>query len=284
MFRSKKAKLRKAEKTAEKARAKAEAKARAENSVARKFIREHGPSVLGIRIPGFFKIHMRYAKRSFSTWFVLFIAPFLVSIMVMGIVARRYLDINPTDLQLYIVAFFLIAVAFFFAERHRKFRRIYVVLVPALIIIYGLATVNLDQGRFPGNIIKFAILILYPAWWLWKRASDEGYKALSDGADPDYRPGHDLYIAGDYEDAFVYLEPSAKRGHMKSLYLMGHAYENGNGRARDRVRAAKLYDKAGRKGYMKARRAFDTLFSKLNKDEKKRYDTDIRTSGTEELF
>jgi len=284
MKRSSKVKAKRARKAEAKRAKKAQKMEKTQNSKVRQFVRQHGPSVLGIRIPGFFKIHMRYAKHSFSTWFVLFIAPFLVSIMIMRVIARRFLEINPTDLQLYIVAFFLIALAFFFAERHRKFRSIYVILVPALLIVFGLVTVDLAQGRFPGNIIKFAILILYPAWWLWKRASDDGYKALSDGADSDYRPGHNLYMAGEYESAFTYLKPSAERGHMKSLYLLGHAYENGNGQECDRVKAAKLYDKSARKGYGKARSAFEKLFGTLTNDEKNRYDTELSVSGSEELF
>jgi len=67
-----------------------------------------------------------------------------------------------------------------------------------------------------------------------------GYRMLSDGANKTYRPGRDLYMEGQYAKAFIYLEPSAKRGHMKSLYLLGHAHEHGNGRERDRVKA-KLY-------------------------------------------
>jgi hypothetical protein len=247
-------------------------------------VRKYLPLMLGIRIPGFFKIHFRYAKRSFITWFVLFIAPFVISVMSLRIICEKFLDFKPSDVQLFVVSFFLIALAFFFAERHRRFRRIYVLAIPALVLVYGVISFVSDPGNFPGNVIKFGILSGLPAWWLWKHAADKGYKALSDGACKDYRPGRDLYMDGHYDEAFARLEPSAMRGQMKSLYLLGHALEHGNGRARDRIKAARFYDKASRKGYGKAHLAFDELFWTFSPEEIEAFETDLGTSGINELF
>ncbi|NNC38408.1 MAG: sel1 repeat family protein [Acidimicrobiales bacterium] len=274
----------KAEQKAAKLAKKQAAKERAANSPTRRLIKQHAPTIFGIRIPGFFKIHMRYAKRSFTTWFVLFIAPFVISVILMGQIARTFFDLNPSDIQLFIIAFFLIAVAFFCAERNRDFRKAYVLAIPALVLVYGVIGLFTDTDPFPGNLFKFAVLSALPALWLWQRARDKGYKMLSDGADKDYRPGRDLYMDGQYAQAFTHLEPAAKRGHMKSLYLLGHAHEHGQGRDQDRVRAARFYDKASRKGYAKARRAFDDLFESFDATEIKAFETELGVIGSEELF
>ena len=242
------------------------------------------PMILGLRIPGFIKVHWRYARRSFITWFVLFIAPFVIGVMSLRIITEKLFKMHPNDWQLYLVALFLIAVAFFFAERHRKFRRIYVTAIPVMVIVNGLFNLLFTDGLSTGSVITFGILAGLPAWWLGRRARGKGYRLLSDGADKDYRPGRDLYMDGKYVEAFVHLEPAAKRGHMKSLYLIGHAHEHGQGRKLDRIKAARFYDKAGRKGYGKANLALDALFDTFNKDEITAFETDLGTSGINELF
>jgi len=110
---------------------------------------KHAPMVFGYGIPGFIKIHIRYAKHSFRAWFVLFVAPFVISCMSLRLLCEKVLDIRIGDVQVYLVSFFLIALAFYFAERHRKFRRIYVLTIPALVFIYGLINFLADPGRFP---------------------------------------------------------------------------------------------------------------------------------------
>jgi hypothetical protein len=246
--------------------------------------REYVPMVLGIRIPGFLKVHWRYAKRSFITWFVLFIAPFVIGVIILKTIAEKLLELHPNDVQLFLIALFLIALAFFFAERHRRFRHIYVRAIPAMVILNGLFNLFFTDGLSTGGIITFAVLAGLPAWWLGRRAMGKGYKLLSDGACKDYRPGRDLYMDGHYEKAFAHLEPSAKRGQMKALYLLGHAHEHGNGRPRDRIKAARFYDKSSRKGYGKAHLAYDDLFDTFSKDEITAFETDLGTSGINELF
>lgn len=245
---------------------------------------QYVPMMFGLRIPGFIRIHGRYARRSLLTWFVLFIAPFVIGVASLSVICERILKVDATEWQLFLIALFLIAVAFFFAERYRTFRRIYVMAIPALVIVNGGVHLIFTNGLSTGSVITFGILAVLPAWWLGRHAMGKGYRLLSDGADKDYRPGRDLYMDGQYEEAFAYLEPSAKRGHMKSLYLLGHACEHGNGRERERVKAARFYDKASRKGYRKAQPAFEGLFETFSQDETDAFETKFSRSGINDLF
>lgn len=240
--------------------------------------------LFGLKLPGFIKVHLRYMRRNLITWFVLFIAPFVIGVMILSTISEKVLEIKASDWQLFFLALFLIALAFFFAERHRKFRRIYVMAIPAMVIANGLFNLFFAQGFSVGNLITFGILAALPAWWLGRHAMGKGYRLLSDGADKNYRPGRDLYMDGHYEEAFVHLEPAAKRGHMKSLYLLGQAHEHGNGRDLDRIKAARLYDKASRKGYGKAGHAFEALFETFSPEEADIYETEFGTPGIDELF
>ena len=207
-----------------------------------------------------------------------------MSVIALRTLRRVAADINFNDTSIYLIAFFVIAVMFFLAERYRQFRKIYVILIPALVIFYGLIGLIVEPGRFPGNLFRFAILTGLPAWWLWKRATNQGFKALTDGADKDYRTGHDLYLEEEFETAFIHLEKSASRGHMKSLFLLGDAYEHGRGKDKNRVKAARLYDKSGHKGYVKAREALRRLHDKLNEDEKSQLEINTGNSGLDDLF
>ena len=245
---------------------------------------QYGPMILGIRVPGFLKIHWRYARRSLITWFVLFIAPFVIGVMSLSIICEKLIKVKTSDTQLFLIALFLIALAFFFAERHRQFRRIYVMAIPILVIANGLFNLFFEEGLHVGSVVTFGILSVLPAWWLGRHAMGKGYRLLSDGADKDYRPGRDLYMEGQYEAAFVHIEASAKRGHMKSLYLLGDAHEHGNGREQDRIKAARFYDKASNKGYKKAHRAFESLFATFTTKEVKAFETDLSMSGINDLF
>ena len=246
--------------------------------------RKYVPMILGLRIPGFIKIHWRYARRSFLTWFVLFIAPFVIGVMMLSLISEKLLKVETSDWQLFLATLFLIALAFFFAERHRKFRRIYVMAIPAMVVANGLFNLFFSDGVSTGGVITFGLLAALPAWLLGRYSLGKGYRLLSDGADKDYRPGRDLYMDGQYAEAFVHLEPSAKRGHMKSLYLLGDAHEHGKGRKRDRIKAARFYEKASRKGYGKAHLAFEKLFKTFSPDEIDAYETDLGILGINELF
>lgn len=248
------------------------------------FVREYVPIVLGLKVPGFIKIHFRYARHNLLTWFILFFVPFLVGGSSLSVLFERIFEINVGNIQLFLVALFLIAMAFFFAERFRKFRRIYVMAIPAMMVVNGLFHLFFENGLSFGSLVVFAILAGLPAWWVGRYSMGKGYRALSDGGDKNYRPGRDLYMDGKYAEAFIHLEPSAKRGHMKSLYLLGHAHEHGNGRELDRVKAARFYDKSSRKSYGKAKLAYEALFDTFTTEELNAFESDISVLGKSELF
>lgn len=242
------------------------------------------PLLLGLRIPGFIKIHFRYALRNPFIWIVLVIAPFIIGLVTLSMMNREWAEVSLSGWQRFFIVLFIIAIAFYFAERDRKFRRFYVMAIPGMVIINGLFRFVFDGGHLFGGMVTFSILALAPAWILSKLSMGMGYRMLSDGADRNYRPGRDLYMDGQYEKAFIHLEPSAKRGHMKSLYLLGDAYEKGNGRDRDKVLAARFYDKSAKKGYRKAHAAFEELFATFNAEEVDAYEADLDVFGRNTLF
>ena len=242
------------------------------------------PLLLGLRIPGFIKIHFRYMRRNLIIWLVLVIAPFIMGLMSLSMMNRNWTEVSLTGWQRFFIVLLCIAAAFYFAERYRKFRRFYVMAIPGMILINGLFRFVILGGLSFGGVVTFAILAGLPAWLLGRLSMGAGYRMLSDGADKDYRPGRDFYMDGEYAKAFVHLEPSAKRGHMKSLYLLGHALEHGNGFKVERVRAAQFYNKSAQKGYRKAHRAFDALFASFTSAEVEAFEVDLNIFGGHDLF
>lgn len=245
---------------------------------------EYVPMVLGIRVPGFIRIHFRYAKRNPIIWLVLTLAPFIIGLIVLASVCEHILKVSPRGWQSFLIVVFFIALAFYMAERFRGFRRFYVAAIPGMVILNGLITMFLKTGFSFGSLIVFLILSAAPAWILSKLSMGKGYKMLSDGADKSYRPGRNLYMEGQYEAAFVYLEPAARRGHMKSLYLLGHAHEHENGRELDLIKAAHLYERASSKGYRKATAAYQRLMQSFSPEQMAAYETDIETLEVNQLF
>lgn len=245
---------------------------------------EYVPMVFGLRIPGFIRIHIRYILGNPFVWAVLFLAPFVIGLFTVSSFARNVLKFEMNGWQVFLTVLFLIALAFYFAERNRMFRKIYVRAIPVMILINGVFIYVFDIDSLFGGLVVFAILALLPAWLLGKLSMGMGYRMLSNGADRHYRPGRDLYMAGDYEGAFLHLEHSAKRGHMKSLYLIGHAHEHGNGRELDRVKAAKYYEKAAKKGYRKAQPAYERVFENFTPEEVEAFENDLNVSGVNDLF
>lgn len=239
---------------------------------------EYVPMLFGLRIPGFIRIHLRYIFRNPFVWAGLFLAPFIFGLFTVSSFARYILKVELSGLQVFLIVLFFIALAFFFAERHRKFRKIYVWAIPTMVIINGIFTHLFEAESLFGGLLVFTILALLPAWMLGKLSVGAGYRMLSDGADGNYRLARNLYMNGEYEQALQLLEISAKRGHMKSLYLMGHACEQGNGRDVDRVKAARFYDRSAKKGYRKANIAFDTLFESFSPEESESFETDVDLS------
>ncbi len=248
---------------------------------------EYAPMILGIRIPGFIRIHIRYLFNNPFVYCVLVVAPFIIGLVMLLGINADFWNSYFSGWHVFLMVLFAIATAFYFAERHRTFRKIYVRAVPAMVVINGFFIYIFDTGvtgsRF-GGLIVFIILALLPAWVLAKLSMGMGYRMLSNGADRHYRPGRDLYMDGDFEAAFRHLEPSAKRGHMKSLFLLGEAHEYGKGRALDRIKAARFYNKSAKKGYRKAHTAFEALTQSFSPEEKKTFENDLSISGINDLF
>lgn len=243
--------------------------------------------LFGFRIPGFIRIHIRYFFSNPFVYGVLVVAPFVIGLVMLLGINQNLLEGSLSGWQVFFIVLFAIALAFYSAERNRLFRKIYVRALPAMVVLNGLFIYIFDQGltgSLFGGLVVFAVLALLPAWLLGKFSMGMGYRMLSNGADRHYRPGRELYSDGEYEAAFKYLERSAKRGHMKSLYWLGHAHENGNGRPLDRVKAARFYDKAAKKGYRKAQLAFEALCETFTADEKAAFESDLSPSGLDDLF
>ena len=242
---------------------------------------EYIPMVLGIRILGFIRIHFRYATHNPFIWIVLVIAPFILGLILLSAFFTQILEINLKSWQNFLVALFLMALAFFMAERFRKF---YVYAIPGMVIINGLFNFFIKNGYSFGNLVAFGILAGVPAWIFGKFSIGHGYRMLSDGGYKNYRLGRNLYMDGETKEGLVYLEPIAKKGHMKSLYLMGHAHEHGNGDNPDIFKAAWFYEKASSKGYSKASTTYHRLLQSFDSEQMKHYETDITALKVNELF
>ena len=245
---------------------------------------EYIPMVLGIRVPGFIRIHLRYARRNPFIWTVLVIAPFILGMMILNAFSTHVLEVKAEDWQIFLITLFLIALAFFMAERSRTFRKFYVFAIPGMVILNGVFNLFFKDGFSFGNLIVFGLLSVLPAWALGKFSIGNGYRLLSDGGYKNYRIGRDLYMDGKKEEGLVYLEPIARKGHMKSLYLLGHAHEHGHCLEPDIFKAARFYEKASSKGYAKASRAYDRLIQSFTSEQMKQYETDISTLEVNQLF
>ena len=245
------------------------------------FLVEYAPTLLGLRIPGFIRIHFRYLARNPFIWLVLVIAPFIIGLVSLSMMNSAWDEVSLTGWQRFFIVLLIIAMAFYYAERDRKFRRFYVMAIPGMVIINGLFRFAFAGGLSFGGLVAFGILAGLPAFILGKLSMGMGYRMLSDGADRHYRPGKNLYVEGQYEQAFIHLELSAKRGHMKSLYLLGHAHEHGNGRIQDRIKAASFYNKSAKKGYRKSYAAFEALFATFTAEEVEAFEVDLNMSVSE---
>ena len=247
---------------------------------------EYAPQLLGLRIPGFIRIHWRYFIGNPFVWMVLVIAPFIIGLVTVFSVNRAVAGFDITGWQAFFLVLLLIALAFFFAERNRTFRKVYVAALPGMVLLNGVIIYLFGDtyGPWFSRLVVFAILAVLPAWVLWKLASGMGYRMLSNGGDRHYRAGRDLYHAGEHEAGLLKLEPSAKRGNMKSLFLLGDAHENGHGYKPDRIRAARFYDASAKRGYRRAQVAFERLSASFTDEERAVFESDLSVGGLAELF
>ena len=242
------------------------------------------PMVLGIRVPGFIRIHFRYAKRNPFIWIILVIAPFILGLILLSALSNQVLEVQAKGWHLFLITIFFIAAAFLMAERSREFRKFYVAAIPGMVIINGLFNLFVKDGYSFGGLIVFVLLSGIPAWVLAKFSMGYGYRMLSDGGYKNYRAGRNLYMDGQANAGLALLEPIARKGHMKSLYLLGHAHEHENGVKRDLIKAARFYEKASSKGYGKATHAFENLLQSFDPEQMRLYETDISTLEVNQLF
>jgi hypothetical protein len=245
---------------------------------------EYIPMALGIRVPGFIRIHFRYALRNPFIYLVLVIAPFILGLMLLSAFSTYVLKTDAKGWQIFFITLFFIALAFYAAERSRQFRKLYVIAIPGMVIANGVFNLFFKSGLSFGSYIVFLILAVIPALILGKLSMGYGYRLLSDGADKNYRRGRDLYMAGEYGAAFLHLEPSARRGHMKSLYLLGHAHEFGHDRELDIFKATRFYEQSSSRGYRKATEAYERLIESFDTEQMTQYKADLGSLNVNQLF
>ena len=247
---------------------------------------EYAPMLFGIRIPGFIRVHWRYFVGNPFVWMVLVIAPFIIGLVTVFSVDRAVEAVDISGWQAFLLVLFLIALAFHFAERNRTFRKVYVAALPGMVLLNGFLIYVFDDGYGPwyARLIVFGLLAALPAWVLWKLSSGMGYRMLSNGGDRHYRAGRDLYMAGEHAQGLLKLEPSAKRGNMKSLFLLGDAHEHGRGSELDRVRAARFYDASAKRGYRRGQAAFERLSQSFTEEERDAFESDVSAGGLVDLF
>jgi hypothetical protein len=257
-------------------------KSRAKNAKAKKTKKRHpltpwfGRVLMGAYVPAFIYIHFRYARHNFKLWVALFIAPFLVTKLILLRLFEMLPDLGNVVWHMDLLAILTISVFFYLAERFDGFRKIYVWAVP-LTVFFGLLYWAGGQGsqETTGFVIKFA-LIAYLSFRVGKFTTTDGYVELDDGADEDYHDGKAFFEDADYAQAIPCLEKSAQRGHFKSHYLIGQAYEKGHYYKQDRAKAVAHYYKASRKGYGKASQRYQDLLLSLTPEEKSVLEREIR--------
>lgn len=238
-------------------------------------VKKAGLFTLGAFIPGFLRIHWRYLRNNLRAWVALFVAPFMAIklslIALVGWFASDTAGVWKFDL----IAIFSVALCFFLAERHRGFRKVYVYVVPAVMAVCLLYWAGSDSGVLNAGFAVKAILIGLLTYRVGKFTITKGYEQLTEGADKDYHQGRLHYDRGDYELALPFLEKAAKRGHFKSLYLLGEAYELGHHYDKDIVKAARHFLRAGKKGYAKANQRHESLLGKMTTSEQKQAERNI---------
>ena len=71
--------------------------------------------------------------------------------------------------------------------------------------------------------------------------------------------GCDAYVNGDYKTALKYCIPAAKRGHVKSMDIVGECYRNGYEVEQSYSEAVKWFRKAAEQGDPDAKEALKRL-------------------------
>lgn len=231
-------------------------------------VTKFGIVALGAYFPKFFRIHLSYMRHNFRAWAALFVAPFLTiklfMIALFESLSRFGNGTGGTVWHFDIIAIFAVALCFVLAERHQGFRRIYVYAVPTIMALGLLYWAGGNGGYLNIGYLVKAGLIGYLTYRVGRFTIASGYQQLSEGGDKDYSQGYEHYAREEYDLAMPFLEKAAKRGHFKSLFLLGDAYECGNFYEADPSKAAEYFIKSGRKGYDKANARYEELLKRLS--------------------
>lgn len=245
-----------------------------------KVVKKLGGIALSSYVPGFFKIHLRYIKNYPIVWAALFVAPFLAIKMALinifglfGAEARRGLAFD-------VLAIFFIALCFYAAERHEKFRRIYVILAPAIIFVSLIYWAS-NMGWFNPGFWVVGVLIALLTRAVWGISSQKGTQALDHGGSRKYAKARELYEAGDYNAAVPLLEKAAKRKHFKVLFLLAECYHLGRHHEKDLFKAATLYHRASKKGYAPALTRFQEIYGTFDEETQSRFEKSLLTDWLE---
>ena len=245
-----------------------------------KVVKKLGGIALASYVPGFFKIHLRYIRNYPIVWAALFVAPFLAIKMALinifglfGAEARRGLAFD-------VLAIFLIALCFYAAERHEKFRRVYVILAPAIVFISLIYWAS-HMGFFNPGFWVVGILIAGLTRIVWGISGTKGGHALDHGGSRKYAKAREFYDAGHYDKAVPLLEKAAKGKHFMVLYLLAESYELGHYFEKDLFKAAKLYQRSSKKGYPPALEKFQHLFANFDEATQSRFEKTLLTDWLE---
>ncbi len=202
-------------------------------------------------------------------------APFLVIKLCLSTIFGWFGNKASGGLAFDVIAIFLIALCFYMAERHERFRQFYVHFAPALTGVGLFYWMGQQTGFFNVGYFVLALLIWVFAVRVWRFTTKHGYRVLSDGGDRKFSKARTLYENGDYDKALPLLEKSAAKGHFRSLYLIGEAYEMGRLYEANRLKAAEYYLKSGKKGWHPAREKFKAIFGTLTVNEQKRLESEM---------
>jgi len=228
-------------------------------------VKKIGAMSLAIYVPGFLRIHARYARNHFRAWAALFVAPFL-AIKLALVSASKLFELEGTW-RYDFIAILLVGFFFYLAERRRDVRQYYVYAAPTIMGIGLLYWAGGGGFLNIGFAVKAALIILFTLK-VGQFTISRGYEQLSEGANKHFHKGKIHYQAGEYDLAMPFFEKAARRGHFKSLYLLGVAHENGQFYERDLIKAAYYYLKAGKKGYAEANERYKKLIESMSNDEK----------------
>lgn len=247
----------------------------------KRFAKRVGNAALSSYVPSFFRIHLRYIRNYPIVWAAFFVAPFIAIKMSLVRLFGWLGTGTSIGLGYDIMAIFVVALGFYMAERSEAFRHYYIYLAPAVIFI-SLIYAASGLGLMNPGFWAVGILIWLLSAAVLKITRGKGAHALAHGGDRKYAKARALYDAGDYQQAVPMLEKAAKGGHFLVLHLMGECYEKGHYFKPDIFKAARLYQRAAKKGYSPALTRFKNIHDGLSPEDQERLETSMLQNWLDE--